>query len=320
MVSRPAVLCPIDFSDASRGALRYGAAIAEHFYADLTVLAVTDQFLANAANARYGGRWIEQRTEAELEHFVRDTFPGRTPQMPELKRVVVTGSAASAVLGAASEMHADLIVMSTHGASGIRKMMFGSTTERVLRQTTTPVIVTPSHDPGPESLEDWRRSVAALLVPVDLSPYSEHQVRIASSLAAALGTSITLLHALEPMPTSSVTDELATQVTTLRADLATRRLDELVRTIPSHLNSVTALVSGDPAEQIARFAREHSIDAVVMGLHSSVKAGPRMGTVTYRLLCETPVLVVAWPPARLEHRLRFLGDEQIAAEAQGAAV
>jgi hypothetical protein len=52
MPIRPSVLCPIDFSDPSRGALRYGAAIAEHFYAGFTVLAVTDRFLAHAANAR----------------------------------------------------------------------------------------------------------------------------------------------------------------------------------------------------------------------------------------------------------------------------
>ena len=305
MVIRPSVLCPIDFSEASRGALRYAAAIAEQFYAQLTVLAVNDRLMANAADARFGRGWLERRTEQELEGFVKRAFRGRTPQMPGLERTVMTGTVASEILMAAARTHADLIVMSSHGLSGVRKLMFGSTTERVLRETTIPVIVTPPHDPGPESLDDWRQSVERLLVPVDLSLYSERQVLIARGLAEALEASITIAHVLEPVASRAVTHDVAADVEALRSTVATSRLEELARALPPQLNPTTVLVSGDPAKAIARLARDHSAGAVVMGLHSSIHGGPRMGTVTYRLLCETPVLVVAWPPSRLEHRLRF---------------
>src|SRR5262245_33398035 len=120
VVIRPSVLCPVDFSDASRGALRYAAAIAEHFYADLVVLAVNDRLLVNAAAARFSEKWLEHRTERELEDFVKKAFPGRTPQMPACKTVVATGTVATEILRMAAEHHADLVVMSTHGASGVR--------------------------------------------------------------------------------------------------------------------------------------------------------------------------------------------------------
>lgn len=315
MVIRPSVLCPVDFSDASRGALRYAAALAEHFYASLIVLVVNDPLLANAADVKFGERWLLHRSQQDLEEFLKKAFPGRTPQVPALERRVVTGATASEILRAASEPSTDLIVMSTHGASGLRKTIFGSTTERVLRDATIPVIVTPAHDPGPESLEDWRRSVKTLLVPVDFSPYSQRQVRIARGLAEALDAALTLTHVIEPASARSLPPDLAEEALALRRSEAKRRLEEFASTLPTGLHPAIALVEGDPAKEIARLARDHSIDAIVMGLHSSIGRGPRMGTVTYRLLCETPTLVVAWPPSRLDHHLRFEGRNAAIARA-----
>jgi nucleotide-binding universal stress UspA family protein len=306
MVNRPSLLCPVDFSTASRGALRYAAAIAEHFYAALTVVAVNDRFLTQAAEARFGDRWLERRTAQELDAFITQAFPKRTPQMPTLEKRVLTGSAAAEILDVAASTQADAIVMSTHGASGVRKLMFGSTTERVLRETTIPVIVTPPHDPGPESLEDWRDNLRVLLVPVDLSPYSKHQVRIANGLAEALGARVVLAHVQEPIRSRSLADDVVQEISALRSEMVTRRLEELCALAPASLQPVTTIVaSGDPAEEIARLARECSAGAVVMGLHSSaIKDGPRMGTVTYRLLCATPVVVVACPPRRITRIIR----------------
>ena len=55
--------------------------------------------------------------------------------------------------------------------------------------------------------------------------------------------------------------------------------------------------AGDPAAELTRMAIEFAAGAMVMGLHSAPERGRRMGTVTYRVLCQTPVLVIAWPPA-----------------------
>jgi universal stress protein A len=183
--------------------------------------------------------------------------------------------------------------------------MFGSTTERVLRQTTIPVVITPAHDPGPESLEDWRASVKQLLVPVDFSQYSERQTQVARGLAEALGASILLVHVLEPLSAGVAAENVVAAVDALRRTTAQTRLDALLTSIAPPLQPATMLLTGDPAREIARLAKEHSIGAIVMGLHSAIGGGPRMGTVTYRVLCEAPALVVAWPPSRSQHRLQL---------------
>ena len=59
-------------------------------------------------------------------------------------------------------------------------------------------------------------------------------------------------------------------------------------------------ISRDPAEELAKVARDRQAGLVVMGLHGSPLLGPRMGSVTYRMLCLAPTLVLALPPKQLE--------------------
>jgi nucleotide-binding universal stress UspA family protein len=78
---RPTILCPIDFSEPSRGALRFAAIIAEHFFAGLTVATVDDPLLTGAAGTAYGEGTYERQTEQELERFVKDTFKRHRPTL-----------------------------------------------------------------------------------------------------------------------------------------------------------------------------------------------------------------------------------------------
>jgi nucleotide-binding universal stress UspA family protein len=72
----PSIVCPVDFSEASRGALHYAAAIAGHFGARLLVLSIDDPLLESAAKSIGGS--LEQETVRELQRFVADTAPKAT--------------------------------------------------------------------------------------------------------------------------------------------------------------------------------------------------------------------------------------------------
>jgi universal stress protein A len=290
MATTPSVLCPIDFSEASRGALRYAAALAEHFFARLIVLTVEDPFLTEAAAAAIDEHWLEQQTRAGLTTFVEDTFRTRPPNVAELKTEIAIGRPAAEILRIAADAHADVIVMSTHGTSGVRKMVFGSVTEHVLRDTQVPVVVTPATDPGPASLEDWRRSLKTVLVPVDLSAWSPQQVAVARGLAEALGTEIVFAHVLADDHPD-------------RRLQAHQQLDAIIRGVPASLRPAMTMGIGDAATEIARIARQRHANVIVMGLHTSPGIRHRMGRVTYALLCQTPTLVLAWPPARTHSAL-----------------
>src|SRR5215510_4749376 len=73
----PSILCPIDYSDASAAALRYAAAIAEHFAARLIVLTVEDPLLTTAMDLGTGVHWTREASEAEVARFVAEALCGQ---------------------------------------------------------------------------------------------------------------------------------------------------------------------------------------------------------------------------------------------------
>ena len=296
MVRHPSVVCAIDFSGASRGALRYAAALAEHFQGDLTVVTVDHPLLDDAAAVARGKGWLARQSADQLHTFVTTTFPHRSPQLAELHVVVKVGQAAAEILQTARDRRADLIVMSSHGATGFRRWVFGSTTARVLRQTTLPVLVTPATDPGPDHLEDLRRTLHSILVPVDMSGSTHSQVIIAVGLAEAFDAQVLLAHVLEPIGNRFPDQALLAAVDRRRQSIQRETLAELKAAVPPRLRPEVIERFGDPAHEIATIAQDRQVGAIVMGMHSTPGMGPRVGTVTYRMLCEAPVLMLALPP------------------------
>jgi universal stress protein A len=294
-MTRPTVLCPVDFSDASRGALRYAATIAEHFGATLVVLAVEDPLLTEALDFGTGVMWDPETTRRELVKLAADVVGVEHPSFAMTYEVVV-GRPADEILRMSRARHADLIVMSTHGLTGMRKLFFGSTTERVLRETTVPVLATHPVDPGPVTLHDLRALVRRILVPVDLSPESLHQIQVAKALSQALDVPFIAAHVVEPLRSPFVTSARVPDIELERMTRADDALGELIATVPRQLRPEMIVAHGDPAEQIATAARDRHAGLVVIGLRGPGAHGPRMGSVTYRVLCLAPALVLALPP------------------------
>ena len=297
---RPSVLCPVDFSDASRGALRYGAAIASHFGTRLVVMTVEDPLLTEALDLGTGAAWEPKDTKRELAEFTARTIGGETPTALTLEYEVAVGKPAPEILRTARDRGADLIVISTHGLTGVRKLFFGSTTERVLRETTRPVLLTSPADPGPVSLDDARRIIGRILVPVDLTSASLHQTRIARGIAEALNVPLILVHVVEPVRSRLAAHLHLAGIEASRRAKADEGLSELIATLAHERKPEGLVAYGDPAEEIAKVARDRQAGLIVMGLHGSPLLGPRMGSVTYRLVCLMPTLVLALPPVPVE--------------------
>lgn len=297
MTSPPTLLCPVDFSEASRGALHFAATIAAHFRARMIVLAVEDPLLTEAVSLGTGVGWEPETTRKELEHFVTRALHARTAHSLDLHYEVAVGKPAQEILLAAQRQPCDLIVMSTHGLTGMRKLFFGSTTERVLRETTVPVLATPPAEEGPTSIDDIRRMVGRILVPVDLTPASALQVRIARGLSEALNVPLIATHVVEPVRSPLASKLHLPSIEMERRTRAEDALNELLATVPPQLHPEALVAFGDPAEEISKVARDRKAGLLVVGLHGSPVTGPRMGSVTYRVLCLTHALVLALPPS-----------------------
>jgi nucleotide-binding universal stress UspA family protein len=295
MTNRPTIVCPVDFSEPSQAALHHAGLLADHFGARLLVLTVDDPTLVSAAEAA-GLPPLAQATEEELRRFVSATIAPAAGRAAELEYRISVGKPAAEILRAARESHADAIVLSSHGRSGLGKRFFGSTTERVLRETATPVLVTPGDAARLASLSEIARRVRHVLAPVDLTEASSHQVAVAGAIARGLGAPLILAHVLESIYVPPRLRMAVAGTDALRRGDAETALLGLAASSDAKAPAETMVLRGDPSEEIVKLADTRGAGVVVMGLHSSGLAGPRMGSVTYRVLCQTRAFVVALPP------------------------
>lgn len=132
------ILVPTDFSDASRKALRYAQKFAEQFGASLTLLYVLEPF-------RYDGlavpsvdvKPVLKNVTNKLATLAQEEIEELVPVNP----LVQTGNPYQEIVTAARERNIDLIIISTHGYTGLKHLWLGSTAERVVRHAPCPVLV-----------------------------------------------------------------------------------------------------------------------------------------------------------------------------------
>ena len=292
------VLCPIDFSESSAGALRYAALIAGHFGTRLIVLAVEDPLLTEAADLGTGVLWTAEDCTAEMEKICQSRARlGRGNSGAGSSTSSRLASRPTEILRVARERSCGLIVISTHGLTGVRKLFFGSTTERVLRETPCPVLLTSGMTPGHIGLPDLKARVGRILVPVDLTPASMPQAQVGRALAETLGLPMILVHVVEPLRSRLAARLHLVGIEADRRAVAEDGLNELADTLGYTPRPEALVAYGEPAEELAKVARDRHAGLIVMGLHGSPLLGPRMGSVTYRLLCLSSALVLALPPA-----------------------
>lgn len=137
------ILVPTDFSAPSAQALRYGAALAERFSAHLLVI-YADTFVPpvdfTISAAGVFDMPLEELVEAAREQLQAFVEANLSRAVPYDVRVLI-GTPIDAIVTQASETGADLIVMGTHGRTGLRRLLVGSVTEAVMRLAPVPVIV-----------------------------------------------------------------------------------------------------------------------------------------------------------------------------------
>lgn len=285
------ILCAIDFSDTSREALVRAAAMARRFGARSRVLAVNDPLLVEAAAAAYNRDVLHRETGKALREFVTETLGEAAAASSEL--IVEVGAPAPTILNVAHRLEADLIVVGTHGLSGYRKVFFGSVTERLLRQTDLPVLVSP---PAETAVTHAVPASGAVLAPVDLSEEPPENVRPATAMARALDTGLVLLHVVPRMRGLWFLHESLEAHHAQASARARERLDAIKASLADHPPAVEAIVSvGDPADEIAGLAKARAVQLVVMGLQSRQMFGPRPGSIAYRVLCLAAVPVLVLP-------------------------
>lgn len=297
MLTFSTIVCPVDFSDHSNVALERAAAWARHFRARLIVVTVVEPLLLNAAAAAYDMDLVREDLLPELRAFVGKTSLAGAAGVPPPEVMVLVGESASEIVALAQREHAQLIVIATHGLSGYRKMLLGSTTEKVLRQTTVPVLVAPPPEQTSPDSDPSRIDVGRVLAPVDFKDGCLTDVRVAATLAQTFGVPLLLVHVVAPL---RGLERLQPQLDThnrVQIERAEQQIQQLVSEVSTPAGIETAVIVGSPAEDIAQIAVARGVGLIVMGLRRQEHMfGPRPGSIAYRVLGLAPARLLALPP------------------------
>lgn len=144
MIQLNRVLIPTDFSDFSRPAMTYGLAIAARFDAEVHLLhIVPDPAMLVPEAAAFSVESMQAQTEAlrqeaihGLEKLPADGWSDGKPIVREVR----VGTAFVEIIDYAGEHDVDLIVIGTHGRSGLMHILMGSVAERIVRKAPCPVL------------------------------------------------------------------------------------------------------------------------------------------------------------------------------------
>lgn len=139
------ILVPMDFSPQADAALQYAASLAAKMDARVLVLnALQEQELENRARAHVPRRPVDllfEDVDLELRARYRTAVPEQVRRFMRAEFLVTLGDAAAEIVRMAENRRVDMIVMGTHGRTGLAHVFLGSVAEKVVRTARVPVLV-----------------------------------------------------------------------------------------------------------------------------------------------------------------------------------
>jgi nucleotide-binding universal stress UspA family protein len=211
------------------------------------------------------------------------------------------GPAADVIVETALGQHVAMIVMATHGYSGLKRWSLGSVTDKVVHATSTPVFIVRAERPAHE------RMLKRIMVPLDTSALARQALPLAAEVAKSAGAELLLLRAVAatieaypgfPMPGQTL-PQLGGVLEALR-DQAINQLGALADELRTPEMPVkTRVVNGPAAEVLVDEAEQQGVDLIVMATHgySGVKRWA-LGSVADKVLhaTTTPLLLIRVQP------------------------
>ena len=198
------ILVPTDFSENAQLAVDYAITVANEFEIELHVL---HSYTAPNSPGHFISidKYVADERKEELSDYM-DTLRPRLRETVKLKGHLFGGSAVSAICETAEEIKADLIIMGTQGATGLKKAFLGSVASNVLRNTKVPVLAIPYN------LKHF--AIHTLTIALDNQPLPEPFVlHPALSLGRQFNGKFNLLHLQHDTEDSNI-DESVTKLFT----------------------------------------------------------------------------------------------------------
>lgn len=265
------ILCPVDHSQAAEHAVEQAAEIAASVGARLTLLHVVPPLqMAFPDGTTALLTELRPQDEQQIGLWLDEYRRAAEQRGADTVRTIVVGRPDDAIVAQAGTHSVDLIVMATHGYAGMKHLLLGSVTERVLRRASCPVLTVPPH---PEAIQ--RGPFTRVLCPIDFSDCSLRALEFAMTTAQTRGAELLLAHVLEwpwhEPPAPNFDDLPAEEASALRRFRKQREetaLRRLVALEPEgwHDRCRSLVLHGTPHVALLQFAADRQVDAIVLGI------------------------------------------------------
>jgi nucleotide-binding universal stress UspA family protein len=286
MLNIKKILLPVDFPITSLDVVHQAATLARHFHSEIVLLHVVTP-LSHAAGVpedkdKLAGWDLLKEIIAEAQRQ-QDQSLGPELESLTIRRVLVGGDPAWAIVQMAEEERADLIMMRSYGAT-FEQFLLGSVTAKVLSRTERPVW-TGAHVEGSPAQNFAVRNV---LCAVDLGPRSDDAVSWAAPMAAEFGARLTLAHVTASVelwgPGGSFVNQDWKQAFT---DNASQRIAKLQEDLG--IKAEVFIGSGDVSKGLSEAAKQTKADLLVTACNPY---GSHLRTHGYAIICAVAIPVL----------------------------
>ncbi|MCF8144092.1 MAG: universal stress protein [Deltaproteobacteria bacterium] len=291
------ILCTTDFSDFSNYAIPYAIRLAKEFNAKLYVCHVVD-ITPVAAYDEAVVQWVDQ--QKALTEYAQEQLNQLIGEPAlDVEQLVLEGHPVDDITRIAKEKHVDLAIAATHGRSGLKRMILGSVTERLIKTLPCPLMSIRSPETVVGSLSDQEIRMNKILVGCDFSADSLLAFEYALSLAQEFQSELHLVHVIEPPIYKQLFKQDVKPSEDLRESIREpldAMLNKMIPEEASHwCRHTTALLAGQPHEELIQYALINHMDLIVLGIrgHRLVET-LLVGSTTDRVIrqAQCPVLSV----------------------------
>src|SRR5579862_437870 len=266
------ILLTTDFSKNAEAALPYAVALAKQSGGTIHLFHAIANEVGDALAAGIPTGVLAWRTTEQQQQETRLNDLAKLIAEKEVKvsPICVYGNPAIQAIKAAQDVHADLVVLSTRGRTGLAQWFLGSVAEKIVRLSPIPVLTI-----RPEAHTSSVIAFNTVLVPTDFSENSEKALPLAIEMARQNGGKLLLVHVIEDSvyypaepPNYFIGPEAGAWMRYVKEGLETQLAAAAKKlAAQSEMRVETALESGQAAEQIAGIARKKQADLIVLATH-----------------------------------------------------
>ena len=301
------VLVPLDGSSLAETALPTAISLVRRKHGHVELVIVHED-VPYEWEGYEDGPWHSMNESTQV-HYIHD----KAEQLSSARDMTVghalrRGDAADQICARAAEVDADMIVMGTHGRTGLTRMLVGSVADAVVRRTTIPVLLLPVTGDA-STARTLSLPFRRILVPIDDSPQSRLIFDAVAAVAERGVTELILLRVVTPVPSvmdatfpygyvSGPPDDTATRYLVAAADheLTGAAVDLGERTLCDVDPHV--IVAKHAAPAIVSFAKRYGADLIAMTTHGRGASRSPTGSVADQVLHDAGVPVLVVRPTR----------------------